>query len=192
MEIDLEKLLVIGVNSDSVLIEEKLPPATLQQVVNFERKIGGSLPEDYRKFLLLVNGGGVNYNMVTDGLVYNVEPLISGSAGQYKGEVELRYLYPLYDGPPEVQGVNLASLNLDLHYNEFKALEVEEVFEFVPPHCIPIADAHGSATLLLAIDGPYHNKVLYWRYNSMTDQMYGNVSLAANSFTEFVASLKPA
>jgi len=193
MEIDLEKLLITGTSFSGEVVEEKLTPATLPQVLNFEKKIGTDLPTDYRNFLLWVNGGRVNPNLHSQGLSFNVERLIPDSVG-YSGIVNLGYLFPLYDGPDKVQGIDMRYLNLDFHYEEYKSHESDELMPFVPPHCIPIAQAPGEAYMLLAIDGPYHNKVLYWAFNDAIDepdQMYGSVSLAANSFSEFVAALKP-
>ena len=73
MKIDLSKILIAGVRNSRYL-EEPIPPATETDVSEFEELIGYRLPDDYRQFLLVVNGGYVNRNVVFNAL-YTAEAL---------------------------------------------------------------------------------------------------------------------
>lgn len=191
MAINLAELLIIGASMSGVVIEEPVPAATEQQVVAFEKQIGYSLPNDYRHFLLTVNGGGINKKILKK-IRYPVKPIIEGSVA-LDGYADFRDMYSLFDGFEELIGKGAdRSLTLPGNYRAFREMEGEG-FPHVPPYTIPIADYYGQAVLLLALDGPYKNQVLFYGYNHVGDpaELYGNVSWVADSFTGFLNVLEP-
>ena len=189
MAIDLASLLVAGVR-DGKILEQPIPPATELEVVNFEKRIGHDLPADYRRFLLTINGGMVNRN-ITKNVTYNVVPMLGGSeAGSF--ETTLGYMFTLYPNWTELleakRDQNILTLNVSYIYYE----DLEGAgFPFPPPDCVPIASAAAdNGYLLLVLAGNHKNKVLYYDYSLYPDEVYGNVWVAANSFSEFVGSLR--
>lgn len=191
MALNLAEFLIIGASMSGVVIEEPVPPANEQQVVAFENQIGYSLPDDYRNFLLTVNGGKVN-KKVAKNIRYPMKPIIEGSVA-FNGEVELDYMFSLFDGFEELIGKGAdRSLTLPGNYRAFSEMEGEG-FPYVPSNAIPIAGYHGQAVLLLSLDGPYKNQVLFYGFNYVGDpsEPYGNVSRVANSFSEFLDVLEP-
>jgi len=60
MTVDLQNHLIFGVDRSGTAVVKPIPPATEKEVVNFEESIGHTLPDDYRNFLLTINGRAVN------------------------------------------------------------------------------------------------------------------------------------
>jgi len=187
MEINLAQLLVVGTRDYSI-VEQPTPPATELDVANFERLIGSELPADYRRFLLSVNGGMVNTNVVNN-LEYKVSPLLNNSSA-YSGIQELGFVFSLFNGYGKLLGKDHTALTLTAAFESFSGFEAAG-YSFIPPHCIPIADVYGSGYLLLVLDGTHKDKVLYYGYDyhDNPEELYENVSLAGNSFKEFIDSL---
>lgn len=189
MFIDLQNHLIFGVDRSGIPVAKPIPPATEKEVIGFEESVGYTLPDDYRNFLLTVNGGAVNKNTAKN-LIYHVEPLVENTVG-HSGEFELGYMYSLFEGDKKLFDSDFMGLQLRFHHDILLSMS-EDGFEFVPDHCVPIADYFGAAYLLLALDGTYKNKILFYGFNmgKRPNAPYDNVGLVADNFAEFIASLK--
>jgi hypothetical protein len=148
--------------NDIVVKESKLPTNSIE-IKNFEELIGAELPEDYKNFLLMHNGG----HPITNGFKL-IEPI-----NERTNEAGIDWFYALYDG----DGSNIIK--------EFKRSREE-----LPDNILPIAHDSGGRTCL-GIKGEEYNKVYYWTTNwsCWMGEDYNKLCLAANSFTEFINGL---
>lgn len=188
MTLDMGEVLIAGVR-DSRILNEPIPPATEVEVRQLEATIGFDLPADYREFLLTVNGGRANTDIMGH-LAVKVVPLMDPTSDT--SEVfDVSYLYTLFDGLPEMLDSIQAEV-LDLYYNHDSFSSMSSAgYPHVPKNCLPIADASGSGYYLLVLAGANKHKVLYYGYNYYEDplELYDNVRLAGSNFTDFVDSL---
>ncbi len=142
-------------------------PVTEERLLQFEAKIGATLPLDYRTFLLEQNGGRPDVAAFRFGTNVYQDSCVD-------------YFYALYSGE---------SLRLDSAYDNFRE------WQRTPPDLIPIACDPGSSQICLGIAGSNRGKVLFWDYEHEPEaeegepRNYENVFHVANSFTEFLRQL---
>jgi SMI1/KNR4 family protein SUKH-1 len=148
---------------------------TVDAVRRLERQLGHELPEDYRCFLLEVNGGRPARTHRT---------FVMQRAGRHRDETTLDTLHSL-DDPDEDH--DLAAHQLFRH-------------EDYPENGLRIGyDAFGSA-LVLILSGPHRGEVWYFDIEDdsedrPTDRVEWfdrrDVWKLADSFAEFMAGLRP-
>ena len=158
----------------------KEPPATEAQVAAFEKRIKTSLPSDYRAFLVKEGGGA---RVVVDGSRDVVFPLkwAGQSWGNGWDEAMLDYFYSLDEKS------NVAWEG---------AYEAYIMQRRVPTDLLPIAYDPGSNLLLLGISGQRRGKIYYWAkdfepVDDPPEPGYDNIAFVADSFTDFLKSLRP-
>jgi hypothetical protein len=147
------------------------PHITDEEVRHFERTIGHELPVDYRRFLLDVNGGyapssNCVFHVRRDATVLN--SLYSLNALDESDDLATRQLYPRYPSN------NLPKDALAIGYDEGGG---RIVLPLVGPH-------RGEIWHLEREDPPTDSNPREW-----FDRRY--VSKLADSFTEFMAGLRP-
>lgn len=138
---------------------------TDEQLAAFERLIAGVLPEDYRAFLKSENGG-------------RPEPAgfqFKARDGR-KEESSVHYFYALHEGRIG---------NLEKHFATFRGR--------IPPDYLAIATDPFGNGILLRIAARNPGKIYFWDHEKEGEEdmpTLKNMSLVANSFTEFVDSLE--
>lgn len=161
-------------------IVAKEPPATEAQVAALEKLMNTELPSDYRAFLLK-EGGGARVRIGAD------EDIV----------------FPLkWNGQPWAKGLDVA-LFMNFYSLDIKSkLAWEGAYQAfieqrrVPADLLPIAYDAGSNQVLLGIGGQRRGKVYYWAkdfepIDDPPEPGYENVAFVADSFTEFLESLRP-
>ncbi len=148
---------------------KRTAPAAPGVIVEFERRIGASLPEDYRRFLEEHNGG------VPDPTAFRIT---------WKGQPWARR-FP-YDDVDFLFGVTRDSPhNLLTQWECYK--------DRVPEDTIPIGFDPGANVLLLGISGPRRGQVLFWVHDYEVEEGDEpddrNVGFVAPSFTAFLDAL---
>ena len=150
-------------------VVKKLAPAPLDALEQFEAQIGHTLPDDYRHFLIQCNGGYVGGRYWFQGKNPEGKEVEAGvhHIGGFRDEshFSLPWHRDCYDGRiPDA----LLWINDDPFGNAI---------------CLGIADEH-------------RGKVYFWDHENEPEEDWdgavetaGNVTLIANSFTEFVAGL---
>lgn len=142
-----------------------LAPDRLQAA---EHALGIRMPEDYRRFMLQFNGGRPKPRGFD----------IAWEEGRLGAEdwrtSSLSILYPVEDSADE----NLVSMN-------------RVTFEGrIPKGTLAIASDAGGNVLLLALNGPYAGKVLFWVKDHEVEEGavpgYDNVGLVADSFQDLL------
>lgn len=139
---------------------------TESDVLNFEKILKVSLPDDYRNFLLHYNGG----HPKPHGFIYKLPDGRDWSGGVrdffglgVDSWEDLRHYYALYE-------------------------------DRVPKQMLPIANDDGGNLLLLALKDVEKGKIYFWDHNeeSEDDELpsYENIYFVANNFTEFLKNLK--
>jgi cell wall assembly regulator SMI1 len=142
----------------------------LQEINELEKLVGLNLPHEYKQHLLNYNGGQCIPNVFSfkeDGI--ETKSMIDWFLAIYEGE---------YD-------------NLESYLNIFK---IEE--KRMPSHMFPIA--HDPLGNLICISCSTHDYgyIYFWdhekevNYVISGDEDYSNLILVANSFNEFISSLK--
>jgi len=134
-----------------------------RRLCNFEQRIGARLPEEYRVFLVDHNGG-------------TPVPNHFNTLGESGGS-RLNEFYGLHDGP--------SYANLEDSYEVYLGR--------MPASVIPIAsDPFGNA-ICIGISGCEAGKIIFWDHDlegTEDEQPYfGNITLIANSFNEFLDGL---
>ena len=156
-------------------MERRGPMVTDADVRRFEQRIGTELPADYRTFLLEVNGGRTAATHRT---------FVMQRAGKHRDETTLDTLHSLNDP------------------DEDRDLAAHQLFrrEDYPENGLRIGyDAFGSA-LVLILAGPHRGEL--WMLDQVDSRPTGSnprvewfdrrdVWKLADSFAEFLASLKP-
>lgn len=138
------------------------PPVEESAIVNFEALLGGRLPESYRGFMVLSNGGS--------------KPKQENFTVLETGErTMLSDLYPLTpDGKGEL-------------FDEFIALRQE-----IPEYLISIGHDIGGNKLCLVIAGSELGKLLFYDHELRSFNKKStreNFNVCANSFDEFLEGL---
>jgi hypothetical protein len=144
-------------------MSQREPPASEAELAQFESTIGCRLPEDYRQFLAAVNGG-----MVED------DKFCSGTE---EGGI---CIYGIGGIPDLIE-----------NHEEYQISE-----QRIPRELLWIMDDAFSRAVCIGITPPYRGKVYLWDSDNEPGSKWdgrvetsGNISLLANSFTEFIAGL---
>jgi hypothetical protein len=156
-------------------LEQKLPPAPDDQLAAFEADLGGRLPEDYRRFLIACNGGwnGMGYHFRA--------PTPEGRFGSFW----LQYL----GGFREFERQSLTAARRRYQGEPLR----------IPRSLVWIATNGWDDAICLGIAGPPRGRVYYFWSNApepdprtleVQIESAGDLTLLANSFTEFVAALE--
>ena len=133
-------------------------------IVEKEKSLGFSLPNDYRDFLKLYNGG------IPEKLFFS-----------FKGTKEDSSLVDRLFGFIENEYRNI----IEYHRSYKKR---------IPSNALPIGIDPGGNLILLSVSGPDYGKVYFWDHDWEVEDGqipdYSNLTLIADSFEEFLNSLK--
>lgn len=147
------------------------PRLTSKDIKRFEKQRGVTLPDDYRAFLLKSNGG-----------YPDVDVAFSFREGGRPSDSVLSQFYPLDKGSEDS--------NLDEVYEMF--VEAGRM----PPNLVPIGDDAFGNQICLSVAGKDAGAVYFWDHEREPDParkpvVFRNLSLIADSFSDFLASLEP-
>lgn len=132
----------------------------------FEERLGIILPEQYRHFLLVHNGGEASPDVFK----------IRNEQGPYTDSV-VRCFFSIGDVP------NYRSF--EWHYNLYK---IEE--DRLPHNMIPIADDPGGNLICISTVGTDAGAVYFWNHEEETEPPSdANLHLIADTFQEFLGAL---
>ena len=138
------------------------PPASVEEVEDFEQKIGVRLPEEYRNFLLLAGNGGAGpyYGLFSlqkilywleDGMDPKKEPVL------YPGiEIPQEY-YEDEDEELDDEEYDCAHMLDDVEQENDSETEGEDYLQ----GCIPIGSQGDSYFMYLLLSGPNEGRVVY-------------------------------
>lgn len=152
-------------------IGDKQPPAPVNEVAAFEKRIGCPLPEDYRRFLVACNGGWAGGSLWFTGPTPEGQTVDAGvhHIGGFRDEryLSLEDRRRVYDG------------------------RIPKALIWV------MGDPLGNA-ICLGVKGPARGRLYFWDHECEPDEEWdgeiesaGNLQLLADSFTEFVIGLRP-
>lgn len=166
-------------------------PGSPELVRRFEDRIGATLPEEYRRFILAVNGGRpVNWQGEMEeayavvGIDWNGR---EASAGGSKAIVD--YLYVAEDWKGVMEESRMDVLTLDGAYRS----ALREHQRVAPGH-IPIGKDPGGSQFLLGIGGAERGAVYFWSRSYFdpdrwaSDPMH-NIGFVAKDFDAFIDSI---
>lgn len=153
------------------LIDKKAPPAPAGEIAELEREFG-ALPADYRLFLEMCNGGYL------------------GGSLWFRG--------PTPTGAMADAGVHhIGGFRAESH---FSLVWSNDVYRGrIPDSLLWIMDDPFGNAICLGLRGSHFGKVYFWDHEMEPDpdqwngevDTAGNISLIADSFTDFVAGLRP-
>jgi len=148
----------------NIIISESYPPLREEDVVRVEQQLGITLPDDYREFLLMHNGG-------------HPEP---------------KY-FPIKDNPSDDHGIlEWFYCIQEGEYYDLRR-QVQLLRGRIPPNLLPIADDPGGNLLCMSVAGPDQNTVYFWAHEEECEEgetpTYDNVYFVANSFSDLLGSL---
>ena len=147
----------------TVRIENSFKPITEAELATFEQELDLELPNDYRQFLLVHNGGVPTpdlYDFKMDSFIY--EGCVTRFLGLREGE---RYSFSRY---------------------------LKTYQKRLPANLFPIALDLSVDLICVSTSGNDYGRVHFWDHNwEITDGKpdYSNVHFVANSFTEFLDML---
>lgn len=177
---------IVGVGSNGKVIEDRIPPATENEVLTFEGTINSSLPDDYRKFLMTINGGIFNPT-IEQYIYYDVKKPYVGSAMTAGTPQILSYLFTLSHEALNKSGISRLG-HLEVFYNLY--LETEHDYPNRPVDFIPIGSTPGSIIVLIGIRGPHKGKVASYEFMEHNlENPLEDVFHIADSFDEFLSNL---
>ncbi len=150
------------------------PPASVEEVEEFEQKIGVRLPEEYRDFLLLAGNGGAGpyYGLFSlqkilywleDDIDFKKEPVlypgIEIPQEYYEDEDEDKYKYKYEDEDEELddEEYDCAHMIDDEEQENDSETEGEDYLQ----GCIPIGSQGDSYFMYLLLSGPNEGRVVY-------------------------------
>jgi len=154
------------------IIDHKLPPAPPAQLAALEKKVGLSLPDDYRRFLIACNGGYV------------------GGKVWFKG--------PTPEGKTADAGVHhIGGFREEWHFS--LAANSECYKDRIPKVLLWVMDDPFGNAICVGLSGKHKGCVYFWDHENEPDdeewdgeiETAGNLQLLANTFTEFVSGLQP-
>ena len=130
-----------------------------------ESRIGCGLPEDYREFLMLHNGG----RPIERGFQFVMRN------GKHSNSV-IDWFLSLHDG----EASNLESC-------------LENLEDRIPPDVLPIARDPFGNVVLIGLRGGARGKVYFWDHEEEPDSQpdWSNIDRIADSFDAFMSGLKP-
>jgi len=129
----------------------------------FERRLGSAVPDEYRRFLVIHNGGN------PEPRAFVIPP--DGAEGQVEN------LYGLHDGPDYLQ--------LEGMWEIYRPR--------LPPGLLPVGDDPNGNALCLGLAGGYRGKVLFWDHEralSGSDPC-ADMPVIAADFDALLAGLHP-
>jgi SMI1/KNR4 family protein SUKH-1 len=146
-------------------MKERRPGATEKELAEFEAVIGCRLPEDFRQFLATTNGGSVEHDKF------------------FSGTEEVGICIVGIGGIPDLIE------NRDCY-------QVSE--QRIPRELLWIGDDAFSRAVCIGLGDKYRGKVYLWdsdhepgsAWNGKVETA-GNIDWLANSFAEFITSLRP-
>jgi hypothetical protein len=154
-------------------VGDSLPHAPEDQLRRLESDLGVELPADYRHFLTITNGGTGN------GLCF-VEP-----TGDDPGGVGLHHI---------------GGFRKESYFSlTIRRARYQDKYARIPRELLWIADDSFGNAICIGILGPYRGKVYFWDHEEEPDpdewdgsvESAGNITPLADSFTAFVAGLRP-
>jgi hypothetical protein len=138
-----------------------------EQLLEFEQRHNIKLPEEYRSFLLQFNGGRPKPEII-DFIQY----------GDDQSDM-VNYLGGIHNGEYWA--------SLEWHIDSLKSR--------IPKGFIPIGDDPGGNAYLIGTDGEIFGQIYFWDHENEAaleekEPDFKNMSLIANSFTEFLNKLR--
>ncbi len=153
----------------AITIRNSEIPLTLDKVVDIEKRLKLSLPLEYKDFIMKHNGGRPK----PSGFHYKHE------TGRYT-DSRVDWFLAIYDGESD---------NFEDYFNTYKVDQVR-----LPIELVPIANDPGGNLVCISVKGKNKGAVYFWDHeNEAGDNetpSYQNVHLLADSFSEFLESLK--
>jgi cell wall assembly regulator SMI1 len=143
-----------------VKIRNSRPSITIAEIIEVESEIGLVLPEDYRNFLMLHNGGNPDPSLF---------PLTGDPLNPYG---ILRRLYCICPGDP---------LNLIDNYFLTK--------DRLPNGILPIGEDSFGNLICIGLLQNNFGKIFFWDHEEEINQINKNIYFVANSFTELLNML---
>ncbi|MCF6253009.1 MAG: SMI1/KNR4 family protein [Methylococcaceae bacterium] len=145
-------------------IVESEKNTTCKEIEQFEALIGQILPDDYKQFLLLHNGGTPK----PAGFYFTLKDNQPEMA-------MVAWFLALYEGEDE---------NITDDFYSFK--------DRIPNNMLAVARDPGGSLILLGLQGDNKGKVFFWLRELEAEDgepaTYDNVAFVANSFNEFLDS----
>lgn len=142
--------------------EYRGPSMSKRDLAALEKRLGLRLPDDYREFLLTINGGRPRTHEVFD-----------------IGKKDSSLLDILYSAKRDDEHQDLTV------FRRHRLLEKR-----VPRDLLPIGEDQGNSQICLGIGEENYGKVFFWDLEDEREQpTYENVALIADSFAEFLDSL---
>jgi hypothetical protein len=149
-------------------IHDSQEPLRDEDLIVVERELGIRLPEDYRNFMLRHNGGRPDPGGFD----------ITWPKGQLAGDdwktSAMGWLFFIWDK----RSANLLRMNQVTFAGR------------IPRDTVAIGHDAGGNPILLALDGPYQGKVLFWCADYEVEEgkvpSYENVGIVADSFEDFI------
>lgn len=149
-------------------ITKSKAPITTEELANLETRLSFEFPEEYRKFLLVHNGGRPDHPC---------------------------FLFKRKQSDDSDSLVNCFFSINGSEYTDFETLF--RIFKVdgirVPAELVPIADDPFGNLICIAVAGPKRGAVYFWDHDTEAEDgespTYYNVDLIANSFNAFLECL---
>lgn len=142
-----------------ILEGNKFGRVQISDINQFETHNNISLPNDYKDFLIRNNGGRPNPNLV---------PSVKS---------DVQWIYGMVDEP----------------YYASIFQHIDMFHKRIPSWYFPIANDTGGNLYLMSLYHENHGLIAFWRHEEETDgdadQYFDNMSIVANSFTDFLNQL---
>lgn len=151
--------------NEKITFSESGKSVTEKDIAALEQRLGISLPDEYRQFILTWNGGQPEPNA-----------------------------FPIQDNPRDTHGLLDRFFSIDVEDTDYDIVDNAEVFrDRVPADLLPIAFDPGGNLICVAVSGKNKGKIYFWDHNDefppgkVPD--YHNVYFVANSFSELIDNL---
>lgn len=157
-------------------VDKKQPLASLEPLTAFEAELGSTLPDDYRRFLIACNGG------VFRGRYWFFGPTPEGK----KADAGMHHIGGLRED---------SSFSLVRHRETYQGRH----YVRIPRSLLWIMDDPFGNAICIGLTGEHRGRLYFWDHELEPDpddwdgevKLSGNIMLLANSFTDFIAGLKP-
>lgn len=146
-------------------IRESFGEITADQLSNFEKGLGGAIPDQYRNFLLTHNGGKPNPNF------YDFYE------GTFKNSSAVKMFFGISASENEKFDVSLVLSRMEA---------------FLPENILPIGIDIGRNLICVAVSGDDKGYIYHWDADwAIVDGNadYSNLHMLARSFDEFLSKL---